>query len=265
MIRNNYTQYSYLQTPTLALVTNAYGFVIGNSEDFADRTVLYSLAALEAKHRISLLLPTSDHWWNKNSSATFKAFIERMGTEIKSLAMDQDFTNAMIRFRQNKDVLINFKKKYLTSTKIVNDEVVPAVFGVKVYHNSSQSTSELNLPMAQILDDNTLEASNGQDLIPPTFMHVLILLSVTGFKITKSDISLDTEVNYLIYRPFKRLERKKKPLFTLNKHIVHEKKTFATSASDTSLDFSNFAEVSHSDEEQTLAKKIKTNAFEMDW
>lgn len=262
LIRNNYCQYSYVKVPTLGLATNAYGFVIGNSENFTDKTILYSLAQLEPKHRVSLLLPTSDYWWNRTSSSTFKAFIELMGNNIKSLAMCEEFKNSMIRFGQDKNVLINFKNKYISATKIINDELVPAVFGVKML-NSNQFNSEIKVPMAKVLDDNSLEVSTGEDLMPPKFMHALLLLSVTGFKITKSGISIDTEINYLIYRSFQRLERKRQSLFSLQKHVVHGKRSI--SEANTSFNSSNFGE---SDDEQHSPKRYSSmpnTSFEMDW
>lgn len=254
VVRNNFTQYTFMKNPTLALTTNAYGLVVGNSEDFTEKTVLPNLAALEPKHRVSLLLPTADHWWNKNSASTFRAFVERFANEIKSLAMDNDFKISMERFNQTRDVLINFKTKYLSATKVVNDEVVPCVFGVKMY-NTNQFSSEINVPMAQIMDSNSLELSKGEDLVPPTFMHALLLLTITGFKITRSGISMDTEVNYLLYRPFQRLERKKQNLFTLTKHIIHEKSGCSSSTSRTPL-----GDV----EEERPFKKPKPTTFEMD-
>lgn len=254
LVRNNFTQYGFMQPSTLALTTNAYGFIIGNSEDFTEKTFLPNLAALEPKHCVSLLLPTADHWWNSNSASTFTGFIERVGNDIKSLAMDEDFKISMERFKQNRDVLLNFKNKYLAFTKVVNGEVVPAVFGVKIY-NSNQFSSEINVPMVQIMDDNSLELAKGEDLVPPTFMHTLLLLSVTGFKITRSGITLDTEVNYLLYRPFQRLQRKQQSVFILSKHIIHEK---SNSSPSTSTSRSALSDV----DDERPSKKSKTSAFD---
>lgn len=259
VIRNNYTQYSFVKVPTLALTTNAYGFIIGNSEQFTERTSLPNLAALEAKHRVSLLLPTADHWWNKNSASAFRSFILQVGNSIRSLAMDEEFKSAMHRFRHDKDVLIDFKNKYLSATKTINNETVPAVFGVKVY-NSNQFNSELNLSMAQIMDDNSLEESSGSDLVPPTYMHALLLLSVGGFKITKSGISLDTEVNYLLYRTFKKIERTKQSPFKLNKHVIQKRGLSSSTSLDSSSNLSDVDE-----EGPSLKKSNKSDAFELQW
>lgn len=250
IIRNNYCQYSYVQAPTLAFATNAYGIIVNNSENFSDKTTLYNLAQLEPKHRVTLLLPTSDYWWSKNSSSMFKAFIEQVGTDIKSLAMQEDFKTSMTRFGHNKNVLMDFKCKYLSATRVLGDETVPAVFGVKIF-NTNEFNSKIRVPMAQVQDDDTLEVSTGNDLVPPKFMHSLILLTVTGFKITKSGISLDTEVKYLIYRLSKRLERNRDSLFSLQRHIVRSKRR--NSESNTSLNDSSFDE--YDDSTALLPKK----------
>ncbi|KAJ8962054.1 hypothetical protein NQ314_005837 [Rhamnusium bicolor] len=115
--------------------------------------------ALLPKHRVSLLVPTADHWWNEDSRLLMRGFIEQFVYDLKLLASNTDFRAAIDRF---------------------NIQDIPAALSALHKVESAVKTK-------------------WKELINPSHLHTMLLVSVKGFKITKSGFSLDMVLKSMLF------------------------------------------------------------------
>lgn len=87
--KTNFCQFQYKKPPLLFAVTNAYRVFITTSEEYFFRSTIRDIKALQPRHRVSLLVPTIQHWWNAESKAMLLAFLERFINDMKCLAASQ--------------------------------------------------------------------------------------------------------------------------------------------------------------------------------
>lgn len=205
--KNHFCQFQYKKPPLLFVVTNTYGVFISTSEEYFSRSIIHDIRALQPRHRVSLLIPTIQHWWNAESKAMMSAFLERFINDMKCLAANQQFRSAIERFAiaDIKESLKALRTKLMTATKNINGQTTPGVFGLRI-ENTLNVPSQIHVSLAEIIG-RTVQPSKWKKLLVPSYMHAALMISVKGFKITKSGFSLDFKVESLAYKKVAQIDR----------------------------------------------------------
>ncbi|XP_055904177.1 uncharacterized protein LOC129939988 [Eupeodes corollae] len=231
--RFNYTQYNYKNPIKFAVIGNSYGVCVSNLEDFSTKTVMESLNSLEAKHRVSVLMPTA---WHAETKKLMTSVIEGFITDLRKLSTkSKDLENNLkkhnIKFSDMPDILNKLKTRYITGSSIRQGKTSPGVFGVRLFTSQTPPAKILS-PVLELKGDSIVE-SKWEKLSTPNYMYSVIIVKFTGFKITKSGLSLDLAVDCLLYKKMQRSHEKPESSYLRASVVVKRR---ATESDDDSSD-----------------------------
>lgn len=185
---------------SVCVIGNAYGIFVNDSENFTNRTKISTMRQLRPTHRVSLLLPTVEHWWHQESRQLIKELFERVINDIRGVIELPEFQQACIRFgiTNVSSLSAAIQAKYMNGKKNVNGHNGPAIFNAKIY-NGPTIPSKINVPLGVVTRNGELEEVSWGSLLGTSYLHISTILEVRGFKLTRSGITFDISVEHMVY------------------------------------------------------------------
>lgn len=205
--RFNYVQYNYKKPIKFLIKCNSYGVCVSNSEDFSDKTIMENFNSLEAKHRAAILMPSMKHNWHEPSNALFTAVVEGFVMDLRKLVTKNNaaFNDSLdsVNFKMNNlpKNIDSLRNKFLKGSIIKQGKMMPSVFGVRLF-TSQVPPVKFQATLIE-LKGGELSTSKWEKLAKPGYMHSVQIIKLSGFKITKTGISLDLSIDCSIIKRIK--------------------------------------------------------------
>lgn len=227
--RFNFVQYNYKTPIKFAYVSNVFGICVSNSEDFTNKTTMTNLNSLEAKHRVSVLLPSVKNNWHTESTELFTKIFDGFVEDLRKLnsksnEFKDNLSSQNIKISDMKQLIEKLRTKHVTGTTTYMNSTKPTVFGVKLFTTQVPSV-KINCPVMELKSNKFVE-SKWKKLAKPVYMHSINVIKLTGFKITKTGISLDLCMDFMGYTPIEEqaAENNKRSAYFLSEYVVQAKK-----------------------------------------
>jgi hypothetical protein len=212
--RGSYVQFYYKRPLCVGLVTNAFGLMVNDAQNYREKLTFTSLKQLKHNHRVNLLLPVAQEWIHAPSRSLMIAFFYRIVEDIRAYKDSGPFQEACQEYNIDPaESMKRMRTKYITG--VVSGKSGPSVFGVKVYTNVNRLNGPINAEINRISADGKIFQDNWESLVKGQFLHALVVLKCGGFKITQNGLFFDIDLRGITYEPIGRNE----PTFNVEKNL----------------------------------------------